>query len=242
MAIRTEDIHYQDGAVPCIGTIAYDDARAGRKPAVLIGHEAGGISPNILERASRLAELGYVGFAADIFGERWQPTAQGQTRTKVVPFVQDPAMHRTRALAGLSAMTSHPQVDATRLFAIGYCFGGTTALELARSGAPLLGAVSFHGGLTTLAPAKKGEIKASILVCHGADDPHCPIAERLALEEEMRAAGADWQLIVYGNTEHNFTSQDPRIAGFPGMRYVPLSDQRSWLAMRNFFEERLAAT
>lgn len=243
MAIKTEDLSYQDGATRCIGILAYDAARTGRKPGVVVFHEAGGISPNVERRTRMLAELGYVALAADMFGERWQAKAMGEGRERLQQFRDDPALARTRAKAALSVLAAHPQVDAGKLFAIGFCFGGTVALELARAGEPLLGVFSFHGTLESKAPAQKGAVKASIVVCQGAEDPWVPLAQRQALEQEMRTAEvADWQLIVYGNTEHNFTTPDAEISTIPGLRYNELSDRRAWRTMCEFFEERLVGT
>ena len=133
------------------------------------------------------------------------------------------------------------QVDATRLFGIGFCFGGTTVLELARDGTDLLGVVGFHSGLQTQAPAKPGAVKASVLALIGADDPLIPPAQREAFEEEMRKAGADWQLMLYGNAAHSFTNPAADGSTMPAILYHAPTDQRSWRLMADFFEERLKA-
>lgn len=242
MAIRTEDIHYQDGETACIGILAYDSARTGRKPGVVLFHEAGGISPNVEKRTQMLAEMGYVAVAADMFGGRWQAKEMGEGRERLQQFQEDPMLLRNRARAALSTLAAHPEADPARLFAIGFCFGGTVALELARAGEALLGVFSFHGTLATRLPAPEGGIKASVIAGQGAEDPFVPVAQRQAFEEEMRAAKAEWQLTVYGNTQHNFTTSDPAIAGIPGLGYNAVADRRSWRDMCDFFEERLAAS
>src|SRR5712692_4189253 len=150
---------------------------------------------------------------------------------------EDPAKFRQRGRVALDKLASLPQVDSNRLAAIGYCMGGTFALELARDGAALKGIVSFHGGLETQRPAVGGQVKAKILVCTGADDPFVPVAQINALAEEMTKAGADWQIISYGGTVHSFTNPDAGRVGMPGLAYHKLSDERSWKTMVSFFEE-----
>ena len=241
MAIKTEDLRYSDGPTACNGFLAYDDAQVGKRPGILLVHEAFGLGPHVMERARMIAELGYVAFAADLFGGRRQVGNMEEVMQVVGPMRENPAMLRARAKAALSALAALPQVDAQKLFSIGFCFGGTTSLELARAGESLLGVVSFHGGLETAAPAQKGAVKASVLVCTGADDPLIPPEQRTAFEDEMRKAGADWQLIAYGNTVHSFTNTAADGSMMPGIKYHAETDKRSWRIMKDFFEERLKA-
>jgi dienelactone hydrolase len=174
-----------------------------------------------------LAGLGYVALAADMYGERRQASDLPAAMELIGDLRSDPAKLRARAGAGLEALRAHPNVDESKLAAIGFCFGGTTVLELARGSAELKGIVSFHGGLQTAAPAKPG-----------ADDPMIPPAQVVEFEEEMRNAGADWQVISYGGTVHSFTNPDAgKVVALAGVAYNKQSDQRSWAAMRAFFDE-----
>jgi dienelactone hydrolase len=157
------------------------------------------------------------------------------------PLFTDPAKLRKRGRAALDRLASVPQTDGGRLAAIGFCMGGTFSLELARDGAPLKGIVSFHGGLQTQRPAEAGKVKAKILVCTGADDTMIPFEQVTAFETEMKNAGVDWQVIVYGGAKHSFTNPNSDSIGMPGIGYNKLVDARSWRSMANFFEEIFAA-
>jgi dienelactone hydrolase len=175
-----------------------------------------------------------------MFGDRRQ-IADAAEATKVIGDLRsDPARLRARALAALEALARLSEVDATRLGAIGFCFGGSTVLELARVGADIRGVVSFHGALDTTAPAKRGAIKASILVCRGSDDPIVPAEQVGLFEREMRDAEADWQIITYGSTVHSFTNPAANGSISPAIRYSERSDRRSWRAMQSFFEEKFS--
>jgi len=157
------------------------------------------------------------------------------------PLFSDPSKLRKRGRAALDRLASMQQADPARLAAIGFCMGGTFSLELARDGAPLKGIVSFHGGLQTQRPAEAGKVKAKILVCTGADDTMIPFEQVTAFENEMKNAGADWQVIVYGGAKHSFTNPNSDSIGMPGIGYNKLVDARSWKAMANFFEEIFAS-
>ncbi len=239
MAIISEDVSYTDGDTPCSGVLVYDDALTGKQPGVMLVHEALGLGEHVLDRARMVAELGYVAFAADLFGERRQLANMDEVQAVALPLRQDIAAHRARAKAGLAALAGAAQVDPAKLFSIGFCLGGTTSLELARSGADLLGVVCFHGGLDTQQPADAGTIKARVLACIGADDPMIPAEQRTAFEDEMRASEVDWQLHVYGGTGHSFTNPAADQMGMPGVAYHEQTDRRSWKAMGDFFEECL---
>jgi dienelactone hydrolase len=155
------------------------------------------------------------------------------------PFKDDRKLMRSRAAAGLEVLRRHAFVDTNKLAAIGFCFGGTTSLELARAGADLRGVVAFHAGLGTTMPAHPGQVKAKILVCEGGDDPHVPPPEVVAFEDEMRKATADWQVNSYGGAVHSFTNPAANDAAH-GVAYNALADRRSWLAMKDFFAEVFA--
>jgi dienelactone hydrolase len=238
MTIKTEDLPYADGAIACNGVLAYDDALTGKRPGVLVVHEGFGLGEHAIERAKMLAKDGYVAFAADLFGGRRQ-VGPGELMSVIGALAGDPPVLRKRAKAGLAVLAARPEVDATKLFGIGFCFGGTTVLELARDGTDLLGVVGFHSGLQTRAPAQPGAVKASVLAMIGAEDGLIPAEQRIAFEEEMRKAGADWQLVVYGNTRHSFTNPAADGKVMPDIVYNAKADQRSWRAMNAFFVELL---
>ena len=239
MTIKTADVRYSDGTLSCNGFLAQEEASTGKRPGVLVVHEAFGLGEHAMTRARMVAELGYVAFAADLFGDRRQ-VGPAELQAVIGGLMGDPKVLRRRAKAALTTLTSQPQVDASRLFAIGFCFGGTTVLELAREGCDLLGVVGFHSGLQTAAPAAPGTIKARVLTLIGADDPLIPPEQRTAFEEEMRRAKADWQMVLYGNTAHSFTNPAADGKVMPGVIYHAEADRRSWLAMQSFFEERLS--
>jgi dienelactone hydrolase len=238
--MRMEDIDYRDGPVVCRGFIAFDDTVSGKRPGVLVFHEGLGLGDHIIERAERIAKLGYVALAADMFGDRRQARDLEDMRALVGDLRNEPMRLRARARAALATLASQPQVDAGRLCAIGFCFGGSVALELARDGADLKAVVSFHGVLATKALALPGEVKASVLVLTGANDPLAPPDHVAAFENEMRAAGVrDWQVITYGNTQHAFTNPAADGSFLAGTLYNDQSDRRSWAAMTRFLEEVL---
>lgn len=235
--MKTESIEYRDGDVTLKGYLAFDDQTSHKRPGILVMPEAFGLGAHAKERAVRLAALGYVALAADPYGNGLEVTDLQEAIKLAGALREDPTKFRQRARVALDKLASLPQVDASQLAMIGYCMGGTFSLELARDGAPLKGVVSFHGGLETQRPAAAGQIKAKILVCHGADDPFVPPAQVNAFAEEMTKAGADWQVISYGGTVHSFTNPNAGSVGTPGIAYNKQTDERSWKAMRAFFDE-----
>jgi dienelactone hydrolase len=239
--MKTQNIDYQDGDVTLRGFVAFDDQQSRKRPGVLVMPEAFGLGTHAKQRAERVAALGYVALAGDPYGNGAEYTDLQEAIKYAGALREDPAKFRKRARVALDKLASLPQVDSSRLAAIGYCMGGTFSLELARDGAPLRGIVSFHGGLETQRPAASGQVKARVLVCTGADDPFVPVAQVNALAEEMTKAGVDWQIISYGGTVHSFTNPDADRAGMQGLAYNKLSDERSWKAMVSFFEEIFAA-
>ena len=238
--MKTESIEYQDGAVTLRGFLAYDDKKTGKRPGILVMPEAFGLGTHAKERAERLASLGYVALAGDPYGNGVEYNDLQEAIKHVGALREDPAKFRQRGRVALDKLASLPQVDPNRLAAIGYCMGGTFALELARDGASLKGIVSFHGGLETQRPAASGQVKAKILVCTGADDPFIPVAQVNALADEMTKAGVDWQIISYGGAVHSFTNPDAGKVGMPGIAYNKSADERSWKAMMAFFDEIFA--
>jgi dienelactone hydrolase len=233
MNMKSESIPYLDGDTRLTGVFAWDDAAEAKRPGILVIHGGAGLDDHARERARRLAEAGFVAFACDMYGD-----GVAGDRERVMACIKqlrdEPGKLTRRALAGVERLKAHPLVDG-RLAAIGYCFGGMTVLELARGGVDLKGAVSIHGSLSTSGPAKQGSVKAKILVCHGALDPHVPMTHVSAFVDEMNAAQADWQVIIYGRALHGFTHENgPAI---PGVAYDPVADTRSAAAIREFFVE-----
>ncbi len=213
----------------------------GARPGVLLSHEGSGQDDNVRARAERLAVLGYPAFALDYFGGgRQRPFDEAQAILRSL--FDDSDRIRRLGRAGLEVLTAQPEVDPDRVAAIGFCFGGTLSLELARDGAPLLAVVGFHPGLHSPRPEDSTKIRASVLMCCGADDPIIPVESRRAFEDEMRTAGVDdWRIEVYGRVGHSFTNPAIDARGFPGFAYDERADRRSWQSMLDLFHERLDA-
>jgi dienelactone hydrolase len=228
---------YTDGGVAFEGYLGYDDAVKRRRPGVLVIHDWTGVGPYAEKRVQQLAELGYIALAADIYGKGVRPAGMDEAADLANRYKADRPLLRSRADAGLRALQANSLVDTKRIAAIGYCFGGTAALELARAGADIAGFVSFHGGLQTPTPDDAKNIKGKVLVLHGADDPHVPPNEVLAFEEEMRKARVDWQMIAYGGAVHSFTNPGAGDDPARGAAYNEKADKRSWEAMKSFFKE-----
>jgi dienelactone hydrolase len=235
--LKTETVLYKDGDTVLSGHLAYDTATEGKRPGILVVHEWWGHDAYARSRAEQLARLGYVAFALDMYGKGVHAaTAQDAARLST-PFRKDRRLMRRRARAGLEILRRHALADPERLAAIGYCFGGTVALELARDGAELAAVVSFHGGLATTLPAGKGAIRARVLVCNGADDSFVTDEELDAFRDEMREAGADWLLVHYGGAVHSFTNRGADSHSIPGVKYDEKADRRSWAHMLVHFRE-----
>jgi dienelactone hydrolase len=225
---------YEYGDRKFAGYIA--DGSNGRKaPGILVAHEGAGLVDHPKSRAQMLAALGYVAYAFDLFGGEAMPMEEA--RTVVQHLRADLPELRGRVSAALGVLKAQPSVNKRRLGAIGFCFGGTAVLELARSGADVAGVVGFHAGLTTSRPEDAHNIRGRVLVCMGADDPIITEDQRLAFAEEMTKGGADWQMHVYGGVGHSFTNRDIDAWKFPGFAYDETADRRSWTAMRAFFDE-----
>lgn len=236
--IVAKPVDYRQGDTALEGFHAYDDSIQGKRPGILVVHQWTGLTDYEKSRSKMLAELGYNVVALDIYGKgvRPQPPEAGEQAGK---YTGDRKLYRARLDAGLELLRKDPRTDPERIAAIGYCFGGTGVLELARSGADVAGVVSFHGGLGAAdgMEATKDTLKARILVCHGADDPFVPNDEILAFTTEMREADADWQLNAYGNAVHAFTQKMAGDDNSKGAAYNEKADRRSWKAMRAFFDE-----
>ncbi len=235
--MQTKKMSYQaDGLT--MDSQLFCEPTGGRKPGILVFPEAFGLGQHALSRAEQLASLGYVALACDWHGGRQMIHDFNQVRPILGLLRNDVSRMRERARGGLEALRACPEVDTEKIAAIGYCFGGTMALELARSGAHIAGVVGFHSGLATVAPQDAKNIKAKVLVCIGADDPNIPPEQRQAFEEEMRAGKVDWQMTLFGGVVHSFTNPDADKMGRPEMsRYDAKADARSWRQMCEFFDE-----
>lgn len=237
--VHTERIEYTHEGTLLQGVLAYDAERVagGKKlPGVLIVHEWWGLNPFAIKKAEELAMLGYVAFALDMYG-KGVLTDNPQEAGKLASHFRGKPLMRERANAGLEVLAKQAQTDPKRISAIGFCFGGTTVLELAYSGADLAGVVSFHGGLTALKPEEQKNLKAKILVLHGADDPFISAEELNNFQHSLRSAGADWQLFSYGGAVHSFTNEEADSFKIPGVAYHAKTAKRSWSQMRSFFNE-----
>jgi dienelactone hydrolase len=235
--IVTQTIEYQQGDASLEGYLAYDDAIAGQRPGVLVVHQWLGLTDYEKHRAEQLASLGYVSFCADIYGKGIRPKDTSEAGAQAGKYKGDRALLRARVNAGLEVLKKNSLVDTKRVAAIGYCFGGTTVLELARSGADIAGVVSFHGGLDSPTPADGRNIKCKVLVCHGADDPFEKPEDLTAFEKELREAKVDWRLIKYGGAVHSFTQPMAGNDNSKGAAYNERADKRSWADMKSFFAE-----
>jgi len=235
-AIQSRNIDYQQGDKALQGVLVWDDAVSGQRPGVLVVHQWFGLTDYEKHRAEMLARLGYVAFCADIYGKDERPKNVSEAGAEAGKFKANRALLRDRVTAGLAQLKKSEFVDAHRVAAIGYCFGGTAVIELARSGADVSGIVSFHGGLDSPTPADGKNIKCPLLICHGADDPFEKPEDLAAFENEMRDAKVDWRLIMYGGAVHAFTQPDPGFSN-PGARYNEKADKRSWEDMKLFFAE-----
>ena len=239
MTIQTRTIDYQDGEVDLQGYLAWDDAVEGKRPGVMIAHAWAGRSDFENGKAEELAKLGYVGFALDNFGKGILGRNTEENSALIQPFLDDRAMLQGRLQIALDVLKGLDEVDASRVAAIGFCFGGLCVLDLARSGTDLAGVVSFHGLFGSPGNTAGNKIKAKVLALHGWDDPMAPPDQVVSLAEELSSMGADWQLHGYGNTMHAFTNPQANDPDF-GTVYNPDADRRSWNAMQNFLSEIFA--
>ena len=235
--IKTDLVEYKHGNIVLEGAHIYDDSKSGKRPAVLIVHQWKGLGPYEKERGQMLAKLGYNVFAVDIYGQGVRPSNPKDAGALAGKYKNDRKLLRERVNAGLEALKKDKFTDPNRIAAIGYCFGGTTVLELARSGADIAGVVSFHGGLSTPNPDDAKNIQCKVLALHGADDPHVPVEEVTGFGKEMRDANVDWQLVAYGNAVHSFTDWNAGSDNSKGSAYNEKADKRSWEDMKQFFAE-----
>jgi dienelactone hydrolase len=233
-AIIEQPVDYKAGTIECEGWAAFDDSTKAKRPSVLIIHQWTGVSDNEKMRAKMLAELGYNVFVADVYGKgiRPQPPASGAEAGK---YKKNRTLLRERLTAALQVLLKDSRTDTSRVACIGYCFGGTAAIELGRSGAPVKGVVSFHGGLDSPTPEDGKNIKGKVLALHGADDPFVPAADIAAFEKEMKDAGVTYQLVSYPGAVHAFTQKAAGNDNSKGAAYNEAADKASWEEMKTFF-------
>jgi dienelactone hydrolase len=235
--MNSKQVEYTDGKLNFIGRLYWDEALVGKRPGIVVFPEAFGLGEHACQRAEQLAQLGYVALAADPHGEGKVFGDLASVGPVIQALYTDRADWRSRALLALDTLIAQPQVDSSKIAAIGFCFGGTTCIELARSGAPLRAIVTFHAGLIPESPEDVGRIRASVLVCHGADDPIVKGEGISAVMTEFRRDRVDWQFNYYGNTVHSFTNPEASKNNNPALAYNPRVQKRSWMAMCNLFDE-----
>ncbi len=237
--MKTRDVEYHVGGQRYVGFFAAPEGAEAR-PGVLAAPEGGGLVDLTRSVARRLAEAGYAALAMDYYGDGKPLDDMSKVMERLGPWMADPTGIRAIAGEALQALAAQAETDPARLAAIGFCWGGTTALELGRAGAHLRAIVGFHCGLGTARPKDGAKIKAKVLACIGADDPLVPAEQRQAFEEEMRAGGVDWRLNLYGGAGHSFTNPDVARLGRPGFAYHEPTARRSWAAMLDLFAEAFA--
>jgi dienelactone hydrolase len=229
-------IDYQDGDTVCEGYLALPEGN-GPCPIVLIVHQWAGLGAQERETADRLAALGYAGFAIDVFGKGVRGDAAGDNGHLIGPWLGNRAGLRQRLMAAVAAAKAHPAIDPAKIAAMGYCFGGLCALDIARTGTgDVKGVISLHGIFMPPALGEQPPIKAKVLVCHGYDDPMADPQAMLGLADELTKAEANWQIHAYGHTSHAFTRKSAN-APERGMNYSADADRRSWQASMDFFGE-----
>lgn len=239
--IVTRAVEYKHGDVVLEGFLAYDDSVKEPRPGVLLVHEWWGVTEHTRNMTRQIAEMGYVAFAVDMYGKGVVTDDREQAAKLAGPFYQDVALCRARAKAGLEQLAAQPNVDKQKIAAIGFCFGGTTVLQMAYGGLNVAGVVSFHGGLSPAGEADLPNIKAKVLVLHGADDPLVKEEQIKSFQEMLRKAGADWQMIYYGGAVHSFTNPGADKVGIPGVKYDARTDKRARGHMKSFFDELFQA-
>jgi len=238
-AVQTKEIEYEADGAKLKGVLAYDDAAKAKQPGVLVFHEWWGLNDYAKMRAKQLAELGYVAFAADMYGSGKVTEHPEDARKMSTEVRMNQAAWLGRAQAALKTLQAQEQVDPDRIAAIGYCFGGSTALQLAYVGAPLKAVATFHAALPVPTPEQAKTIKPRILICHGADDPFIPQETIDKFKAALDSAKVNYQFTSYPGVVHSFTVQGADKVGMKGMAYNKAADEQSWAAMQGLFRDTL---
>ncbi len=239
--VQTKEVYYKQGETVLQGFLAWDDTVKDKRPGVLVVHEWWGHNEHARYQAKRLAEAGYVGFALDMFGKGKVTTHPKDAQAFVGEAKKDPAVIPARFRAALEFLKQDPHVAADHIAAIGYCFGGSVVLDAARSGADLDAVVSVHGALATKSPAGNGAVRSRILVLTGAADPFVPADQVAAFTQEMKAAGAKFQVVSYPGVKHGFTNPEAGKAGMDALEYNAEADKKAWAAILEFFKDVFSA-
>ncbi len=227
--IKKQFIDYKQGDTQLSGLLVYDDAQSGKRPGVLLAHDRAGMAENAFRDSEMIAKMGYVVFVEDMFGKGFVPKDVPEMTATITIYNNDRPLMRARAGAGFDVLKSNPMVDTARIAVVGYCFGGTVAVELAETGAPVVGTISVHGSFRNFAPEAAKNIKGRVLILHGAEDPVAPLPEVNALVEQLRAAKVNWQLDLYSGTTHDFTN--------PHGPAEERADRRYKIALASFLKE-----
>lgn len=237
--VTGETVEYRDGNTVLQGYVAHDSSKSGKRPVVLVVHDWDGLGEYERMRADKLAGLGYLAFAVDVYGKGIRPKTVQEAGAESTKWSQDTAGLRRRERVALDFMRQHKLADSGRVAAIGYCFGGKAVLELARSGADVRGVVSFHGTLATPNAADAKHIKGKVLVLHGAADPFVPSEQLKVFDQEMRSARVSYKIVKYPGAVHAFTVSDASKWGLAGAKYDAAADRKSWEEMRRFLKDVL---
>lgn len=232
-----KNIIYKDRETELEGYICYDQTKKGKRPGVVVIHEWNGIGDHVKMRCQKLAKLGYVAFAADIYGKGVRPSTFEEASKQASSFRSDRQLMRQRANLALEEIRENEFVDNKNIAAMGYCFGGGVALELARSGADINGAISFHGNLDTPIPDDAKNIKGKILICHGADDKSVTFDSMTKFIDEMKSSSVNYEIDIYGGAVHAFTNPNSGSDPSHGVAYNRQADDRSWQKLNDFFRE-----
>jgi dienelactone hydrolase len=235
--IITEAVTYTEAGDEYTGYVSYDDAIKGKRPGVMVVHEWWGLDDYAKRRTEMLARLGYVAFAVDMYGTGKVTDSADQAKEWMSEVTADVEWWRERAMAGIRYLKNHELVDANRLAAIGYCFGGGTVIQLAYGGLDINGIVSFHGSLPVADESAFGNIKTRMLIAHGNADPFIPREILSKFQDTLDKAGADWNMITYGNVLHSFTNPKSDTRGMAALKYDKQADEHSWQAMQQFFKD-----
>jgi dienelactone hydrolase len=238
-AVKVQTVDYKQGGTTLEGWLVYDDAKQGKRPGVVVFPAWNGPDADAKGRAQMLAKLGYVAFVADVYGKGVRPQAPKDAGAEAGKYMKDRPLLRDRAKAAYDQLAKNPMVNASKIAAIGYCFGGAGALDLARSGAPLVDTVTFHGDLTSPTPQDDNNIKGRVLALHGAADPIVNAQAQDAFRKEMTDAHVNWEMVLYGGAVHSFTQKDAGNDPSKGTAYNAYADKQSWAEMTRLFRETL---